>query len=80
MGYEAKTERYDKMTYHKAGRTGLRLPAISLGLWYQFGAAYSPENARSMLRAAFDAGIVHLIWPTITARRPAPLRRCSGAC
>ncbi|AZV48667.1 L-glyceraldehyde 3-phosphate reductase [Bacillus halotolerans] len=59
MGYEAKTERYDKMTYHKAGRTGLRLPAISLGLWHQFGAAYSPENARSMLRAAFDAGIVH---------------------
>lgn len=59
MGYEAKAERYDKMTYHKAGRSGLRLPAISLGLWHQFGDAYSPENARSMLRAAFDAGIVH---------------------
>ncbi|WP_339180126.1 L-glyceraldehyde 3-phosphate reductase [Bacillus sp. FSL R5-0560] len=59
MGYEAKAERYDKMTYHKAGRSGLRLPAISLGLWHQFGDAYSSENARSMLRAAFDAGIVH---------------------
>ncbi len=51
--------RYDRMVYRKAGRSGLVLPAISLGLWYNFGGVDTLENARSMIRRAFDLGITH---------------------
>ncbi len=47
------------MTYHRCGRSGIMLPALSLGLWYNFGAPDSPENASSMLRFAWDRGITH---------------------
>ncbi|ARW05790.1 L-glyceraldehyde 3-phosphate reductase [Bacillus atrophaeus] len=59
MVYEATAERFDKMTYNKAGHSGLKLPAVSLGLWHHFGGVHPFEHARSMFRAAFDAGIVH---------------------
>ena len=58
--YLASSTRYDTMTYARAGRSGLRLPAISLGLWHNFGGVDTLENARLMLRRAFDLGITHL--------------------
>ena len=51
--------RYDAMPYRPCGRTGLRLPAISLGLWHNFGSVDPLEEARAMVRRAFDLGITH---------------------
>ena len=59
MTYLPAETRYDTMRYNRSGRSGLRLPAISLGLWYNFGGVDSLENARAMLRRAFDLGITH---------------------
>ena len=59
MPYVAAKERYDAMPYHRSGRSGLKLPAISLGLWHNFGGVDTLENARAMLRRAFDLGITH---------------------
>jgi len=59
MKYEANSERYQKMEYRRCGNSGLKLPAISLGLWHNFGHIDSLENARNMLRVAFDNGITH---------------------
>jgi L-glyceraldehyde 3-phosphate reductase len=57
--YIADTNRYDSMQYRRSGRSGIQLPAISLGLWHNFGGADNFENARAMLRRAFDLGITH---------------------
>jgi L-glyceraldehyde 3-phosphate reductase len=57
--YRPKDARYDSMTYNRCGRSGLTLPAISLGLWHNFGGVDSINTARSMLRRAFDLGITH---------------------
>lgn len=57
--YVANQNRYDKMTYRRVGRSGLKLPAISLGLWHNFGDVDVLENQRAILRAAFDNGITH---------------------
>ncbi|MBM3473702.1 MAG: L-glyceraldehyde 3-phosphate reductase [Armatimonadetes bacterium] len=51
--------RYDQMTYRRCGRSGLMLPAISLGCWHNFGDGDDPDEARAMLRMAFDLGITH---------------------
>ncbi|HOR29427.1 MAG TPA: aldo/keto reductase, partial [Candidatus Sumerlaeota bacterium] len=51
--------RYDQMHYRRCGRTGLKLPAVSLGLWHNFGAKAEAGNIRAMLRTAFDLGITH---------------------
>jgi L-glyceraldehyde 3-phosphate reductase len=59
MPYLAAESRYDKMTYNRAGRSGLKLPAISLGWWYNFGGLDPLENGRLIARRAFDAGITH---------------------
>jgi L-glyceraldehyde 3-phosphate reductase len=59
MTYLPVTTRYDSMTYRRTGRSGLLLPAISLGLWYNFGGVDSLENARAMIHRAFDLGITH---------------------
>jgi L-glyceraldehyde 3-phosphate reductase len=53
------TTRYDGMSYRRVGRSGLRLPAISLGLWHNFGSVDPYETARAMVRRAFDLGITH---------------------
>jgi L-glyceraldehyde 3-phosphate reductase len=55
----ANEQRYDTMQYRRCGRSGVRLPAISLGLWHNFGGVDSFENSRAMLRRAFDLGITH---------------------
>lgn len=57
--YTANEDRYDTMQYRRTGRSGLRLPAISLGLWHNFGAVDNFENGLAMVRRAFDLGITH---------------------
>jgi len=59
MQYTANKQRYDAMEYRTCGNSGLKLPAISLGLWHNFGHIDDMENARTMLRVAFDHGITH---------------------
>jgi L-glyceraldehyde 3-phosphate reductase len=57
--YRAAGDRYGSMVYRRTGRSGLKLPAISLGLWHNFGGVDTLENARAMCRRAFDLGITH---------------------
>jgi L-glyceraldehyde 3-phosphate reductase len=57
--YVADHKRYDSMHYRRSGRSGLQLPAVSLGLWHNFGGVDNFENSRAMLRRAFDLGITH---------------------
>jgi L-glyceraldehyde 3-phosphate reductase len=57
--YLANEQRYDTMQYRRTGRSGLLLPAISLGLWHNFGGVDDFENGRAMVRRAFDLGITH---------------------
>ena len=59
MTYRAEDNRYQSMSYRRTGRSGLKLPAISLGLWHNFGGVDTFETARSMLFRAFDLGITH---------------------
>jgi L-glyceraldehyde 3-phosphate reductase len=59
MSYQASSTRYDTMKYNRCGKSGVKLPAISLGLWHNFGGVDSFENGRAMLRRAFDLGITH---------------------
>jgi L-glyceraldehyde 3-phosphate reductase len=59
MIYLPLNTRYDNMRYNRVGRSGLKLPAISLGLWHNFGGVDVLENCRAMLRRAFDLGITH---------------------
>jgi L-glyceraldehyde 3-phosphate reductase len=58
--YLARKERYDSMPYRRCGRSGLRLPALSLGLWHNFGGVDNLSNCRAMLRRSFDLGITHI--------------------
>ena len=57
--YEPAKSRYDAMTYRRCGRSGLQLPAISLGLWHNFGFVDNFNTGRQIVQAAFDAGITH---------------------
>lgn len=57
--YNASENRYDRMQYRRCGRSGIKLPLISLGLWHNFGYQDNFENSRSILRSAFDHGITH---------------------
>lgn len=59
MKYTANEKRYDSMIYNRSGKSGLKLPAISLGLWHNFGDNDNFENCRDMLRLAFDNGVTH---------------------
>ena len=59
MNYLANVHRYQNMEYRRCGKSGLKLPAISLGLWHNFGQIDSLQNARDILRLAFDSGITH---------------------
>src|SRR5436190_18149524 len=57
--YVPAEDRYDAMPYRRCGRSGLKLPAISLGLWQNFGGDRPLETGRAVLRRAFDLGITH---------------------
>jgi L-glyceraldehyde 3-phosphate reductase len=59
MTYLAADSRYASMTYRRAGRSGVQLPAVSLGLWHNFGDAQPLEVQRAVLRRAFDRGVTH---------------------
>ncbi|ELQ6132148.1 L-glyceraldehyde 3-phosphate reductase [Cronobacter dublinensis] len=59
MVYQADPARYTTMEYRRCGRSGLKLPAISLGLWHNFGDATRVDTSRQLLRRAFDLGITH---------------------
>ncbi len=59
MTYAPAAGRYDRMTYNRSGRSGLLLPAISLGLWQNFGGDRPLETSRAIVRRAFDLGVTH---------------------
>lgn len=59
MSYTPSENRYKTMHYNRCGRSGLKLPAISLGLWHNFGGVDDPANYQAMIRQAFDLGITH---------------------
>jgi L-glyceraldehyde 3-phosphate reductase len=59
LSHIAYEHRYENMPYIRCGRSGLKLPAISLGLWHNFGGVNLLENGRAMVRRAFDMGITH---------------------
>ena len=59
MVYKAEKDRYDYMTYNRTGNSGLLLPAVSLGLWHNFGSVDAFDNGRDIICKAFDKGITH---------------------
>jgi L-glyceraldehyde 3-phosphate reductase len=59
MTYVAADDRYERMTYRRCGRSGIKLPLISLGLWHNFGSDRPLETQRAILRRAFDLGVCH---------------------
>jgi L-glyceraldehyde 3-phosphate reductase len=59
MAHQASKDRYQSMTYNRTGRTGLKLPAVSLGLWHNFGGVDTYENAKELVLRSFDLGITH---------------------
>ncbi|MBL7743365.1 MAG: L-glyceraldehyde 3-phosphate reductase [Chitinophagaceae bacterium] len=59
MDYTPLAERYSKMVYNRCGKSGIKLPAVSLGLWHNFGSVDNFENGRSIIHRAFDRGITH---------------------
>jgi L-glyceraldehyde 3-phosphate reductase len=59
MTYVASPDRYKKMQYRRCGKSGIKLPAVSLGLWHNFGHVDVTENYRKILHLAFDSGITH---------------------
>jgi L-glyceraldehyde 3-phosphate reductase len=59
MTFISTSDRYDRMVYRRSGRSGIKLPAVSLGLWHNFGNDRSLDTQRAILRRAFDLGITH---------------------
>jgi L-glyceraldehyde 3-phosphate reductase len=59
MDYRPADDRYEKLEYRRCGRSGLRLPPISLGLWHNFGGVDAFETGRAIVRRAFDRGVTH---------------------
>ena len=59
MTHVAAEDRYDHMRYNRCGRSGLALPAVSLGLWHNFGGINPIETGRAIVRRAFDLGVTH---------------------
>lgn len=70
--------RYKEMQYRRCGRSGITLPAISLGLWNNFGGTFSFENAREMIRTAFDLGITHFDLANNYGPPPGSAEECFG--
>jgi len=79
--YIANEHRYDAMQYRRTGKSGVQLPAISLGLWHNFGGVDVFETGRAMVRRAFDLGITHFdLANTTVRRRAAPNRTLAKSC
>lgn len=84
MAYLPAESRYESMTYNRCGRSGLLLPAISLGLWHNFGEDKSTTTAREICRTAFDLGITHFdlannYGPPRARPRPCSARSCAAS-
>ena len=77
--YIASEKRYDTMPYNRLGASGLKLPAVSLGLWHNFGDTGRFETMREMCFTAFDHGITHFDLANNYARLRARRRSASGA-
>ena len=60
MTYVPAPDRYEQMRYRRCGRSGLKLPEMSLGLWQNFGEERPLEHSRAIVRRAFDLGITHI--------------------
>lgn len=78
MPYTANERRYEAMQYARCGKSGLKLPRVSLGLWHNFGSCDAFDNMRAMLRAAFDCGITHIDMANNYGPVPALPRRISA--
>ena len=76
--YNASEKRYENMIYNRCGNSGLKLPAVSLGLWHNFGDTSSYETMKQICFTAFDNGITHFDLATITGRSPEVQRRISA--
>ena len=66
--YQADKKRYEGMNYNRCGKSGLKMPEVSLGLWHNFGDTGNFENMKRMCFTAFDHGITHFDVRTITGR------------
>ncbi len=80
MSWYPDATRYGNMQYRYCGKSGLRLPALSLGLWHSFGHVQPLDSQRALLRKAFDLGITHFVLPTTTARLREARKRTLAAC
>lgn len=80
MTYSASADRYERIPYRRVGRSGLVLPALSLGLWHNFGDSTPIERQRAMLRTAFDLGINHFDLANNYGPPTAAPRSISGVC
>ena len=78
MTYQPSVKRYEEMQYRRCGRSGLKLPAISLGLWHNFGGVDTLENARAMIHRAFDLGITHFDLANNYGPPPGPAEESFG--
>ena len=76
--YVANEKRYDKMQYNRLGKSGLKLPAVSLGFWHNFGDNAQYSNMKELCFTAFDNGIRILTWQIITVRHQAARKRISA--
>ena len=79
MTYTAADDRYDSMTYRRAGLSGLDLPELSLGLWHNFGPAHRYETQRATVLRAFDLGITHLDLANNYGPPPGAAEECFGS-
>lgn len=80
MPYLASETRYNDMLYNRVGYSGLKLPAVSLGWWYNFGGRDNLENGRAIARRAFDRGVTHFDLANNYGPRPGRLRKPSACC
>jgi L-glyceraldehyde 3-phosphate reductase len=78
--YTANSARYDSALYRRCGASGIQLPAISLGLWHNFGGVDVFENSRAMLRRAFDCGITHFDLANNYGPPPGSAEETFGQC
>lgn len=81
MSWQPAQDRYDTMIYNRCGRSGLKLPAVSLGLWHNFGGDTPHETKRAICRTAFDLGITHFDLANNYGPPPARLKpRSAKSC
>ena len=80
MVYQPDENRYQRMAFRRCGQSGLKLPAISLGLWHNFGDTTLMENSRALLQRAFDLGITHFDLANNYGPPPGSAERNFGRC